>query len=68
MAMGTLEALVVILTGPCIALLLPNCSVSCKVNMVAHPTTQVSLSCGARFFPDVHPLAGDDHAKDSWNS
>ncbi len=53
--------------GPCITVVLLNCAVSCKVGLVAHPTTQVSLSCGAQVYRDVHPLAADDHAKDNWD-
>ena len=26
-----------------------------------------SLSCGAQVYPDVHPLAADDHAEDNWD-
>ena len=53
--------------APCITFVLLNCAASYKVGLVAHPTTQVSLSCGAQVYPDVHPLAADDHVEDNWD-
>ena len=50
-----------------ITVVLLNCAVSCKFCLVAHPTTQVSLSCRAQVYPDVHPLAADDQAEDNWD-
>ena len=52
--------------GPYIGVVLLNCSVSCKVGLVAHPTTQVSFSCGSQVYPGMQLLA-DDHAEDNWD-